>query len=494
MKKIPQSNRSKLLNNILNVLSTDFIVSRNEARRSFMGFIAHVRKYSYEMTWFHEAVSTDLNMFADGDVSHLMLFAPPQHGKSELSSRLLPAYLLGKNPAYKLAIVCYSGVIAQGFSNDVQQLIASDVYGEIFPETRIDGVRGIKVGTLKRNSYEVQTDKGGYLISVGIGGPLTSKTVDIAIIDDLYKDKLSAWSSAWRKNVWDWYFSVLERRLHNDSRVLILYTRWHEDDLAGELLKVEPAKWKQVKYEILKTRLTDNPRDTRVTGEALWPKKHSAESALRWKALDEISFESMGQQNPKPVKGFMYPRHKTYTELPDTSGALYVRKFYGDTADDGSDMYAGAAYLEIDGLCYILDLIYTQEPMEVTEPITADMICECEVESALIESNNGGKGFARQVRSYIEKHPSNHHCYVDWFFQSNNKVARIFSNAAKVMNRIVWPHDWAERWPEAYKHFNSYMREGKNEHDDLEDMLTGMVEHIDTEIEGAPGICFGGGV
>lgn len=482
--------RSNVFKGILNVLSTEYIESRNAARTSFKAFVRHVKKYSYSMTWFHEACIEDLNDFANDVVSRMMLFAPPQHGKSELSSRLLPAYLMGKDPSLKIVIVCYSGIIAQGFSNDVQQLISSDAYGEIFPQTRIDGVRGIKVGTLKRNSYEVHTDKGGYLISVGIGGPLTSKTVDIAIIDDLYKDKLSAWSSVWRKNVWDWYFSVLERRLHNKSKILILYTRWHESDLAGELIKQEADTWKQIKYEILKTKNTYNPKDKRDEGEALWPERHSKEAAHRWRLLDEISFESLGQQNPKPVKGFMYPRHRTYEELPELQDTYFIRKFYADTADDGSDYFAGVTYIESDGLCYILDLLYTQEPMEVTEPLSAQMICDDKVEYALIESNNGGKGFAREVQRLVNTDPSGHMCNIDWFHQSNNKEARIFSNANKVMNRVIFPHNWRERWPEAYAHFTTFMREGKNEHDDLEDMLTGIVEHIDTAIDEQDGVCF----
>lgn len=474
---------SKLL-----VFSEQLLKKRELARKDFKAFIAYIKGDDYQFTDFHNNCIDDLKEFIQGSVNRMMLFAPPQHGKSELSSRLTPAFLLGLNPKLKLAIVCYSSTIAQGFSNDIQNIIASQQFGELFPDTKIDGVRGIKRGTLKRNNYEVHTNNGGYFISTGVGGPLTSKTVDIAIIDDLYKDKADAWSGAWRQRVWDWYFSVLERRLHNGSKILILYTRWHELDLAGEILKRESSSWKQIKYEIIKTGSVINERDKRQIGEALWEARHSKDSALRWKELDEVSFESLGQQNPKPIKGMLYPRHRTYSELPLLEDSYYLLKNYTDTADSGSDYLCSINYIEVDGMCYIIDMLYTQEPMDVTETLVANMIVADKIEHPLIESNNGGKGFARAVQKLIDV--SNHFCNVSWFHQSDNKEAKIYSCAAKVMNRILWPHDWKERWPEAYESYTTYMREGKPEHDDLQDALSEIVSRIETETDIHSGICF----
>ena len=470
---------SNHINNLLNVLSMEYIDRRRRARSNFKDFIEFV-KPSYSMTPFHTSVSTALDDFAGGLYKKLMLFAPPQHGKSEQSSRLLPAFLIGLKPSSKIALVCYSPVIAEGFSKDVQKIIESDKYRELFPEVIIDGV-GCKRGTLKRNSYEFHTSQNGYLISVGVGGALTSKTVDIAIIDDLYKSHVDAWSALHRKHVENWYWSVLETRLHNDSRVIIVYTRWHEQDLAGTLRKSESHLWKQLKFEILKTKATiDNELDNREIGEPLWAEKHGLEKICRWRERDPISFESLGQQNPKPKEGLMYPRHNTYRELPDFNklGLYHIRKAQIDTADTGKDYLSTIAYVESNGLCYVTDIYYTQDPMEITEEETADVLIRNNTTMALVESNNGGRGFARQVVRHLNYKDSS--CYVEWFSQSDNKEAKIYANAAKVMNRVYFPHDWMDRWPEAYDSFTGFTRTGKNEHDDLQDCLSEMVKRIET--------------
>jgi len=474
----------------LAVFSNNYLKERKQARTSFKHYIIFMKKHTYEMSWFHEVIIDELNDFILNDVKKLMLFAPPQHGKSELSSRLAPSFILGVNPSLKLAIVCYAKTIAEDFSSDVQEIISSQKYGELFPNTKIDGVRGVKRGTLKRNNYIVKTSEGGYLISVGVGGPLTSKSVDIAIIDDLYKSKEDAWSSLYRNKVWNWYFYVLERRLHRNSKILILYTRWHEEDLAGKLLAREQENWRKVVFEILKTGKITDKRDVREVGEALWPTKHTKESAERWKKLDPISFEGLGQQNPKLEKGKMYPRHKVYVELPDFSDYHHIYKAYGDTADEGADYLATGSYIECDGYCYITEILYTQDPMEVTEPLTAALYDRNNVKQALIESNNGGKGFAREVRRHLKTDHSNNDCAVNWFHQSDNKQARIWSNAAKVMNRVIFPDGWKDKYPDAYASFVNFMRVGKNEHDDFQDFLTGIVENIETIPDDDIGVYF----
>ncbi len=479
-----ENNQKGRFDDILCILSEDFIDRREEARKSFKAFVQFIKGDKYDMTDFHEAAIADLENFVKKQyASRMMLFAPPQHGKSELSSRLLPAYLLGVNPSLKLVIVCYAKVIAEGFSSDVQSIIASPEYRQLFPNTIIDGV-GCKKGTLKRNSYEFRTSEDGYLISVGVGGPLTSKTIDIAIIDDVYKGPLDAYSSLYRSRVESWYWKVLETRLHNNSKVLILYTRWHEDDLAGNIIKAESELWKQVKYEAIKTKKTaDNLLDKRKVGEPLWAERHSLEKLERWKARDPIGFEALGQQNPQPAEGKMYPRHRVYQELPnfDALEMFYIRKGQIDTADDGNDYLAAVTYIESGGLCYITDIYYTQEPMEVTEEMTADMLYRNKTEFVLCESNSGGKGFARNVQKILDSRYENHNCYIEWFHQSDNKESKIFSNAAKVMNRVLFPADWEKRWPEAYESFTKYLRKGKNEHDDLQDVLSEIVSRIETE-------------
>src|SRR5690606_27954752 len=169
---------------------------------------------TYQPTWFHLRYSHQLQAFAEGRIKKLSISVPPQHGKSSLSTIMLPAWLLGLNPELKIAIVCYNQTVASRFGRQVTRIMSEPAYREIFPETRIsDGTDGHV-----RNSEEVEiVGYGGFLRLVGVQGGLTSQSVDILIIDDPYKDAEQAWSPLQRENVKIWYDTVAETRLHNQS-------------------------------------------------------------------------------------------------------------------------------------------------------------------------------------------------------------------------------------------------------------------------------------
>jgi predicted phage terminase large subunit-like protein len=125
---------------------------------------------------------------------------------------------------------------------------------------------------------------------------------------------------------------------------------------------------------------------------------------------------------------------------------------------------------------YVLDVYYTKDAMEITEPETARMLTRNNVGCAIIESNNGGRGFARNVAREC-KELGNRHTNVKWFHQSKNKVARILSNSTSVMNNVYFPVNWEDRWSDFAMDIKKYQKEGKNEHDDAEDCLTGVYEN-----------------
>jgi predicted phage terminase large subunit-like protein len=444
------------------------------AQESLLDFTTYTFP-KYEVSDFHNWITKDLDEFVFGDCNKMMLFAPPQHGKSELSSRRLPALLLGLNPSLKIAMVCYNATVARGFNKNVQDIILSDEYRSLFPRTVIKGVteqEGIdelkKAGRqLEKNSYMFETTAGGYFISVGVGGGLTSKTVDVLIMDDLYKGAMDAYSPVFRKRVVEFYNTVAETRLHNKSKQLILYTRWHEEDLAGVLLEKESELWKVLKYEILK-RNEYSPRDTRKLGEALWENRHSKEKSLRWMKNDPVSFEALGMQDPKPNKGLLYPNQfKTYTKLPQ--GLI---ENYTDTADKGNDYLASVSYIKSGDFYYIVDMIYTQKAMEETLEMVSEMFNRLPHHCAVIESNNGGRGFAREIRQKLTKR-----FLIEDFTQTQNKEARILSNSVAVNDKVIFPDGWESKYPDVYKSLTRFMRDIRaNEHDDIEDVLTAIIE------------------
>jgi predicted phage terminase large subunit-like protein len=179
------------------------------------------------------------------------------------------------------------------------------------------------------------------------------------------------------------------------------------------------------------------------------------------------------QQEPFDAIDKLYPSFSVYTSemLPDGRNEAYF-----DTADEGQDYLAGACYVVHNNTAYITDIIYTQDPMEVTEGQAAYMISTKKTQKAWIESNNGGKGFARNVERLCREIAKYSGCQFNWFHQGQNKVARILSTSTNVCNSIKFPHDWHTRWPDFYRHVTSAGRTTKWVHDDAFDLLAGIVE------------------
>jgi predicted phage terminase large subunit-like protein len=153
-----------------------------------------------------------------------------------------------------------------------------------------------------------------------------------------------------------------------------------------------------------------------------------------------------------------------------------IRKSYTDTADEGEDYLCSIVYDEMPHGIYVIDVIYTQKPMEFTEPAIAQQFTKHKVVNALIESNNGGRGFARAVEKQCRE-MGNNITKIKWFHQSENKAVRIFTQSAAVQNLCLMPKGWDKIWPSFYKSLTSYMKVGKNDHDDAEDTLTGIIEN-----------------
>jgi predicted phage terminase large subunit-like protein len=423
---------------------------------------------SFEATWFHKKYYQALDDFAHGKIKKLMIFVPPQHGKSEGSTRRLPAYLLGLNPDIKVAIVCYNSTKAEKFNREIQRIMDEPGYKEVFPDTSLsNGNDGYS-----RNNIELEiVDRKGGVRSVGIGGGLTGETVDVLIMDDIYKDAMDAWSPIVRENIENWYSTVAETRLHNDSQQLMVFTRWHHEDLAGKLLSDPDNDWTVISYPAIKEG-EPTEQDPRQEGEALYPERHNLDRLEGIRSRNAFEFESLYQQNPQPKEGLLYQPFKTYTALPQVG---IQRKAYVDTADLGKDYLCSIAYAETKDGIYVLDVIYTQIGMEVTEPLTAKQMYDQQVQYAYIESNNGGRGFARNVETTTNK-LGNHRTRFEWFTQSLNKLARINTNSTTVNNLIHFPEGWNQRWPIFYAHVTNYSAIGRNKHDDAPDTLTGMVE------------------
>ena len=426
----------------------------------------------------------------------------PTHN-SEGSSRKLPAFMLGLNPDKKICIGSYAATIARDFNRDVQRIIDTPSYRELFPETYLNGSNVVTMAnTYLRNSDVIEmVGHKGLLRVVGRGGSLTSKTVDVSILDDVYKDYAEGNSPIVRNAAWKWYTTVVRTRLHNDSQELIVFTRWHDDDLIGRIEKsgetiidvkcwadledVTPGAWVRINFEGLKTG-EPTEVDPREPGAALWDRRHSRAKLEGQRALDPVQFQCLYQGNPGNAEGKLY-RNPFRTYVDKSEWGTYVRSGnYTDVADEGDDFTFSACYdvyksgneawneqkKRFEPILYALitDMVFTQENTEITAVTVPEMINRCGTQKAWIESNNGGSGFEKVIRKKLK-------AVTEPFYQGANKESRIITNSAMVNAQIIMPIGWEQRFPKIHEHLTGFLRDfPANAHDDPEDGLTGIYE------------------
>lgn len=426
----------------------------------------------------------------------------PTHN-SEGSSRKLPSFMLGLDPDKKICIGSYAATIARDFNRDVQRIIDTPRYRELFPETYLNGSNVVTMAnTYLRNSDVIEmVRRKGSLRVVGRGGSLTSKTVDVSILDDVYKDYAEGNSPIVRNAAWKWYTTVVRTRLHNDSQELIVFTRWHDDDLIGRIEKsgetvidikswddvknIPAGAWVRINFEGLKTG-EPTEIDPREPGAALWDRRHSRAKLEGQRALDPVQFQCLYQGNPGNAEGKLY-RNPFRTYVDKSEWGTYVRSGnYTDVADEGDDFTFSACYdiyksgneawneqkKRFEPILYALitDMVFTQENTEITAVTVPDMINRCGTQKAWIESNNGGSGFEKVIRKKIK-------AVTEPFYQGANKESRIITNSAMVNAQIIMPIGWEQRFPKIHEHLTGFLRDfPANAHDDPEDGLTGIYE------------------
>ena len=464
-------------------LAAPSLSERGLGERNLLSFTRYTLP-SFIPAPFHVAYYEVLTRFAMGEIKKLMITMPPQHGKSEGATRRLPAFVLGQDPDKRIAIVSYNATKARKFNRELQRIMDDDRYYELFPQTLLAGQASYQEQGKRSRNYARNADEceivgyQGSFKTIGVGGSLTGEPVDMLIMDDLYKDAASAWSPVIRQNVADWYDTVASTRLHNDSQQLMVFTRWHMEDLAGRLLEQEgeydpienPQGWTLISFPAIQNK-PPSELDPRAEGEPLWPERHSLTKLLEIKERTPTVFESMYQQNPQPSQGLMYEEFTCYTELPYRSQSVA----YIDAADSGADYLCALFYKEAEEGNYIIDVLYTKEPMEVTETTLTYMLQQHQVERCHIESNNGGGLFVSnlQQRAYDM---GNRLTRFYPFHQGQNKAARIFAASASVQKLIKMPLDWKKRFPKFARDLTGYLRVGTNAHDDAPDALTGSIE------------------
>lgn len=425
--------------------------------------------YKEDRTYIVDLCDT-LQEFYEGDDEVLIINLPPRHGKSRTAS-LFVEWILGHNQNEKIMCGSYNETLSTTFSksvrNDIQEEKADEskiVFSDVFP-----GVR-IKRGDGSMNLWSLENGYNNYL-STSPTGTATGFGASLLIIDDLIKNAEEAYNENIKEKHWDWYTNTMLSRLEEGGKIIIIMTRWASDDLAGRALDYYKSDGAKIKHINMKALQDDG---TMLCDKVL--SRKSYESKVR--AMGQDIASANYQQEPIDIKGRLYTSFKTYDRLPDK---FKIIKSYCDTADQGADYLCNIIYGVYENEAYVLNVIYTKEPMEITEQLVAKALYESGCNKADIESNNGGRSFARSVKRILNDKYKNNKCVINWFHQSDNKEARIYSNSPWVMEHIYFPKNWKVMYPDYYNAMVSYQKEGKNTHDDAPDATTGVAEQFNKQ-------------
>ena len=432
------------------------------ARRRFFDFchLMAPRFYKERREYLQEMCDV-LQEFYAGDKKVLVMDLPPRHGKSR-TLQMFVQWLLGRDNSLKVMTGSYNEVLSKTFAKGVRDSINEEkadafipVFNDVFPNVRI------KSGDGAANLWGLEGGYNNYL-ATSPSGTATGFGCNLLIIDDVIKSAEEAYNASAKEKHWQWYTNTMLSRLEEGGKIIIVMTRWATDDLAGRVLEHYGGNAVHI-----------NMKAVQDDGSMLCDGVLDAESCMEKKQLMGLDIWSANyQQEPIDIKGRLYSSFKTY------DGALPAFKqirAYTDTADTGADYLCCIIYgRTFADEAYVLDVLYTKEPMEVTEPATSRALERNSTNVARFESNNGGRGFARNVKKLLHSN----HTTIETFTQHKNKAARILSNATWCMEHIYFPSDWKNRWPEFYAALSKYQKEGKNTHDDAPDALTGVCEDI----------------
>lgn len=406
-------------------------------------------------------MSETLEDFMDSDDNMLVVNMPPRHGKSRTMS-LFSAWLFGRDPSMKIMTGSYNERLAVQFAKAVRNTIATQkadenitVFSDVFPDTKI------AYGEASMNQWALEGSFQNYL-ATSPTGTATGFGAKLIIIDDLIKNSYEAMNDNALESHYDWFTNTMLSRLEKGGKVIVVMTRWSSKDLAGRILEQMPKDGYKLRHINMKAyndghMLCDEILDV------------DAYERLKKTLRPEIASANY-QQKPIDLEGGLYSKFNTYTELPP-----FIKVWnYTDTADTGNDYHTSIVFGETHNhQAYILDVIHTQDGMEITEKLEAQQLDNYNVNVARIESNNGGEGFMRQVKRLVTGQT-----VFKSFHQSKNKEARIYSNSAWVQENVFYPVDWANRWPSYFEAMKTYQAKGKNKHDDAPDATTGIAETL----------------
>lgn len=358
------------------------LAQRELARRRLLPFIQRFRP-KYKAGWVHADICRRIERFVEaverGESPRLLLMMPPRSGKSEISSRHTPAWILGKHPDWEIIAGSHTSSLSMSFSRYLRDLMRDPAYQSIFEDTRLD--------PSSQSTENWNLTKGGGYLAAGVGTGITGRGAHVLLLDDLVKDIEAADSQTIRDNTWEWYLSTAYTRLAPGGGVLGVMTWWHEDDWAGRIQQVMESgdgdDFEIIRYPAINesgdeylleddniveitsgSPVPENARMTRPMGTAIHPERYTTEAMLKIKRNlvaggQKRVWDALYQQNPLPDDGSFFTRdmfmiYGTAPRRPD----LYVYQAWDFAITEGTENdYTVGTCLGQDhrGNLYVLD-------------------------------------------------------------------------------------------------------------------------------------------
>lgn len=323
----------------------------------------------------HRLIARKLEAVERGEITRLMIAMPPRHGKSMLASEFFPAWYIGRNPDHYVVTATYAQDLADDFGRKVKNQIEDPAFAGVFPGVRLaDDSKSAKRfhielnGEAQEGGFEHRLQQQGAFYAVGVGGPLTGRGAHLLLIDDPVKNREEADSEAFRKKTKDWYTSTAYTRLMPGGRIVVIQTRWHEDDLAGWLL----SEHQHEGWDVLSLPAISD------TGTALWPDQYDIEALERIKrALPSRDWSALYQQEPTPEEGDYFKREwlVPVERMPKASDLrVYGGSDYAVTSSGGDYTVHAVIGLDADENPYLLDIWRQQAASDVWVDAWCDLV------------------------------------------------------------------------------------------------------------------------
>ncbi len=424
---------------------------------------------TYEAAPHHEVIAHALEAVEQGQIRRLIINVPPRHGKSELASRLFPAWYIGKHPGSSIIEASYNEKFSWDFGREVKAILEDGVYRQIFPDMRI------ATASVDR----IETESGSKLFFTGRGGSITGRGSVGLVLDDLLKDRVEADSPTTREKVWKWLNQVARTRLLTSRGwIILINTRWHEDDPVGRL--TDPTNPSYSVTEAKKWRIIDLPaiaRDDdvlgRKPGEALWPSRFPVDYLEDLREADPRGFQSLYQGSPTPDKGNFFPGDCLMTYRQDELPPKEELRFYAASdhavslAQDRDKTCCGVVGIDKDQNIWVLpDLVWGRYSVDIVVERMIDLMAKHRPIYWWAERGHISKSIGPFLRKRMLERST--FCSVVEVTPVQDKKTRAQAINGRFAMRMVYFPSFAPWWAQAREELLKFPY---GAHDDFVDMI-----------------------